>query len=215
MLDDFVSLSDLAPTFLELAGVDIPEVMTGKSIAPLFKSKKDGFVEQGKRDYVLHGKERHVPGQEGHMGGYPVRAIRNHNYLYIRNFEPDRWPAGTPNYLKAAIPSCWLGDVDNGPTKTYMTENRDIDEHHRHLWDLAFGKRPAEELYDCKNDPEQLVNLAYDPEYAEIKEELSSILMEQLKLTGDPRVRGEGDQFEVHPYYGRGPRHPSFKESEK
>jgi arylsulfatase A-like enzyme len=215
ILDDFISLSDLAPTFLELAGVDIPEVMTGKSFVNLLMSKKEGFVDQGKRDYVLHGKERHVPAQEENMGGYPSRAIRNHDFLYIRNFEPDRWPAGTPNYLEAAIPYCWLGDCDNGPTKTYMTENRNKDEYHSHLWDLAFGKRPAEELYDCKNDPEQLVNLAYDPGSTDIKKELSKILLAQLELTGDPRLMGQGDQFEVHPYYGSGPRHPTYKKEEK
>ncbi len=209
-LEDFISLSDLAPTFLELAGVNIPEEMTGRSFAGLLSSRKDGFVETEERAFVLHGKERHVPAQEESMGGYPSRAIRNHDFLYIRNFKPDRWPAGTPNYLDAAIPYCWLGDCDNGPTKTYMTENKDKDAHHKHLWDLAFGKRPAEELYDCKNDPGQMRNLAYDKEYAEIKKELSNLLMEKLKQTGDPRVQGNGDKFETYPYYGMGPRHPSY-----
>ena len=116
----------------------------------------------------------------------------------------------TPDYMKAAIPYCWLGDCDNGPTKTYMVENRDRDEHHGHLWELSFGKRPEEELYDCHRDPGQLVNLADNPEYAEVKESLATQLMGQLKLTDDPRARGEGDQFEVHPYLGSGPRHPSY-----
>jgi len=215
ILDDFISFTDLAPTFLELAGVSIPEVVTGKSFVTLLKSKKEGFIETTTRDYVLHGKERHVPGQEENMGGYPVRAIRNHEYLYIRNFKPERWPAGTPNYMKAAIPYCWLGDCDNGPTKTYMVENQDNDEYHNHLWELSFGKRPPEELYDCRNDPGQLVNLADNPEYEEIREKLASQLLEQLKLTGDPRVMGQGDQFEEHPYYGSGPRHPSYKQKKK
>ncbi len=209
ILDDFVSLSDLAPTFLELAGVEIPEEMTAKSITGLFKSREEGFVDR-ERDHVLHGKERHVPAQEGHMGGYPSRAIRTHDFLYIRNFEPDRWPSGTPNYKEAAIPYCWLGDCDNGPTKTYMTENREKDAHHRLLWELAFGKRPAEELYDCRNDPDQLVNVAGEPEYAEIKEELSARLTEQLERTGDPRLLGGAELFDTVPYYGTGPRHPSY-----
>ena len=211
VLDDFISTTDLAPTFLELAGLEVPEVMTGKSFAGLLKSSKEGFVDREKRNYVLHGKERHVPGQEEDMGGYPVRAIRTHDYLYIRNFKEERWPSGTPNYLEAVIPYCWLGDCDNGPTKSYMVDNKDVDQKHRELYELAFGKRPAEELYDCRKDPEQLVNLAGDPAYSGIKEELSAQLMDQLMATGDPRATGGGDEFDVVPYLGYGPRHPSYK----
>ena len=211
VLEDFISLTDLAPTFLELAGVAIPEEMTGRSFTDLLAAEEEGFVDRENRAYVLHGKERHVPGQEEHMGGYPVRAIRNHDYLYIRNFKPDRWPAGTPNYKEAAIPYCWLGDCDNGITKTYMVENQDKDPVHRRLYDLAFAKRPAEELYDCRNDPEQLINLAADPEYAEIKEELSALLTEQMRITEDPRAFGKGDAFDTVTYLGMGPRHPTYR----
>jgi arylsulfatase A-like enzyme len=214
VLDDFISFSDLAPTFLELAGVEVPEVMTGQSFGDLLLTSKEGIVDSENRSYVLHGKERHVPGQEENMGGYPVRAIRTHEFLYIRNFKEDRWPAGTPNYKKAAIPYCWLGDCDNGPTKTYMVENREKDQTHRMLYDLAFGKRPAEELYDCRNDPEQLVNLAGDPAYEEIRAKLSAQLMEELIATGDPRATGGGDEFDKVPYLGMGPRHPSYKPEE-
>jgi N-sulfoglucosamine sulfohydrolase len=210
VLDDFISFTDLAPTFLELAGVEIPEVMTGRSMVNLLVSTQQGFVDTINRGYVLHGKERHVPAQEENMGGYPSRAIRNHDFLYIRNFEPDRWPAGTPNFLNAVIPYCWLGDCDNGPTKTYMVENRELDDLHRRLYDLAFAKRPAEELYDCRNDPGQMVNLAGDPDYAKVREALSGQLMEQLRLTGDPRVIGGAEAFDEVPYLGQGPRHPSY-----
>ncbi len=215
ILDDFISTTDLAPTFLELAGVEIPTVMTGQSFVELLRSSEEGFLDNDNRSYVLHGKERHVPGQEEDMGGYPVRAIRTHDYLYIRNFKEERWPAGTPNYKEAAIPYCWLGDCDNGPTKTYMVENRDKDQKHRELYELAFGKRPAEELYDCRNDPEQLVNLAEDPAFVEIKEKLSAQLMDKLISTGDPRVTGGGDEFDKVPYLGMGPRHPSYKAEQK
>lgn len=211
VLKDFVSTTDLAPTFLELAGIDVPEVMTGKSLRPLLESPQSGLVDPENRSYVLHGKERHVPGQEEHMGGYPCRAIRTFDFLYIRNFEPTRWPSGTPHYQKAAIPYCWLGDCDNGPTKTYMVEQRFKDEHHKRLYELAFGKRPAEELYDCRKDPEQLVNVAGVPAYAEIKEELATRLTEQLEKSGDPRVVGGAELFDQVPYLGQGPRHPSYR----
>lgn len=211
VLDDFISTADLAPTFLDIAGLDIPELMSGKSFRNLLLSSEDGFLDPENRSFVLHGKERHVPGQEKHMGGYPVRAIRNHEFLYIRNFKPDRWPSGTPNFKEAAIPYCWLGDCDNGPTKTFMVENKEKDEHHFLLWNLAFGMRPAEELYDCNTDPEQLHNVADDPEYDSIKRELSTLLMKHLGLLGDPRAHGGGDEFDEVPYLGRGPRHPTYK----
>ncbi len=209
VIDDFVSLTDLAPTFLEIAGVKIPEVMTGKSLINILTSEKDGIVEPDRRAFVLHGKERHVPGQEENMGGYPCRAIRNHEFLYIRNFKPDRWPAGTPHFEKAAMKGAWLTDCDNGPTKTYMTENKDKDALHKRLWNLSFAKRPAEELYDCKKDPDQLNNLAADPAYAKTKEKLAALLMEHLKATGDPRATGGGDAFDTYPYLGGVCRHPS------
>ena len=134
--------------------------MTGRSLVNIFESKKSGLVEPG-RGFVLTGKERHVPGQEKpDMGGYPCRASRTHQFLYIRNFKPERWPAGTPHYEKASISRAWLADCDNGPTKTYMVNNRDKDAHHRKLYELSFGKRPADELYDLSKDPHQLNNVA-------------------------------------------------------
>jgi N-sulfoglucosamine sulfohydrolase len=211
IIEDFVSLSDLAPTFLQIAGVNIPEVMTGKSMVSLLTSEQEGIIEPDNRAFVLYGKERHVPAQEGHRGGYPCRAIRTHDYLYIRNFKPDRWPCGTPNYQKAAVAGAWLADCDNGPTKTYMTDNKDKDDYHARLWQLAFGKRPAEELYDCRKDPDQLNNVASDSAYSEIKEKLAAQLIDNLKATGDPRVLNGGDQFDAYPYYGGAPKHPSFE----
>jgi N-sulfoglucosamine sulfohydrolase len=210
VIEDFVSLIDLAPTFLQIAGVEIPSPMTGKSLVSIFTNKKDGIIEPDKRGFVLLGKERHVPGQEGHMGGYPCRAIRTHEFLHIRNFESERWPSGSPNFQKTIIPGAWLADCDNSPTKTYMTENEDKDAHHKHLWKLSFGKRPEEELYDCVNDPEQLNNIAADPDYAEIKTFLSNQLMENLSATEDPRVLGGAEQFDEYPYFGSAPFHPLF-----
>jgi arylsulfatase A-like enzyme len=211
-LEDLVSLTDLAPTFLELAGVEVPGAMTGRSLVPLLNSASSALADPDHRSFVLHGKERHVPAQESHPGGYPVRAIRTQDYLYIRNFEPDWWPAGTPCYEQAYIPYCWLGDCDNGPTKSYMVEHRQDDELHQRLYDLAFGKRPAEELYDCRNDPEQLRNLAGDPAFEAVRSRLSAQLMEELKRTGDPRVLEGKDLWDGVPYLGHGPRHPSFEQ---
>ena len=211
-IDDFVSLTDLAPTFLEVAGVQPPNEMTGRSLMSVLDSRESGRKEPD-RDFVLVGKERHVPSQEApNMGGYPCRAIRTSDWLYIHNFRPDRWPAGTPHYEKAAIPGAWYSDTDNGPTKSHIIENRDKDAAHRRFYDLAFGKRPSEELYDLKEDPHQLRNIAADSAYADTKKDLHARLFEQLRATGDPRVLGTGDAFDSYPYLGGAPKHPSWKE---
>ena len=204
VVNDFVSLVDVAPTFYQAADLDVPSNVSGRSLLSLLVGK-----DKSDRSYVLHGKERHVPGQEGQdMGGYPTRAIRTHDFLYLHNFRPDRWPAGTPHYQKAAIKGAWLSDCDNGPTKTYMVENRDKDAHHRGLYELAFGKRPATELYDLKKDPDQLVNIAADSAYAETVKKLKAHLFAELKKTNDPRVTGKGPDFDKFPYLGGAPKFP-------
>jgi len=203
---DFVNLCDLAPTFLEAAGVEAPEVMTASSLMPVLTAEGDGRIDK-QRDRVIIGRERHVVAQEDHLGGYPSRALRNDKFLYIRNYEPDRWPAGTPHHLKSEKPNAWLADCDNGPTKFYMFANRKDDEVKK-LYDLAFAKRPAEELYDLEKDPDQLNNVADDPAYAEAKKRLAGELTAYLKKTGDPREHGAGDKFDKYPYYGGSPRWP-------
>jgi hypothetical protein len=92
-----------------------------------------------------------------------------------------------------------------------LVANRYKDNTHQRLYELSFGKRPAEELYDCLKDPEQLLNLAEDPGYADIKQKLAAQLMEQLQLTGDPRVVGGAELFDQVPYLGNGPMHPSYQ----
>ena len=212
-VDDFVSLTDLAPTFLELAGLPIPTEITGTSLVPTLSSKESGLIDASPTsDYIIFGKERHVPGQEApDMGGYPSRGIRTRSYLYIRNFRPDRWPNGTPFYMRAAIPGCWFADTDNGPTKTFIAGNANRDEDHQRFYALSFGMRPAEELYDLGLDPDQLRNRAYDPGFREMRDRLAAKLMDDLERTGDPRVAGKGYVFDDYPYFGKGPKHPDWK----
>lgn len=197
---DFMSFVDLAPTFLEAANVPVPEQMTGRSLLPTLLSKKQGRVDS-KRDHVIFGKERHTPAQASpSMAGYPCRGIRTDRYLYIRNFEPDRWPAGVPS--KATHPMGTFSDCDDGPTKQYLLDHRD-DPKVRPYYDLAFAKRPAEELYDIQQDPDQLTNLAENQHFAKIKNKLSALLTAELKATFDPRVIGGGEQFDQYPYRSR------------
>lgn len=204
----FVSLTDLAPTFLAAAGAAIPADMTGIDLLPaLTTTAGDAKL----RPYVLTGKERHVPSQEApDYGGYPMRAIRTPDFLYIRNYTPKRWPNGTPNFEQATIPGIWYGDTDNGPSKTYLIEHQNNDEAHRRAYELSFAKRPAEELYDLRNDPDQLQNVAADPTYAQTLAKLSAKLTADLIATQDPREDATHPfDFDDVPYTGSGPRHPS------
>jgi arylsulfatase A-like enzyme len=206
----FVSLVDLAPTFLAAAQIEIPDEMTGRSLLPVFAGND---VD---RDWIVFGKERHVPSQEApDSGGYPCRAIRNDNFLYVRNYEPDRWPNGTPNHEQAFIPGGWYGDTDNGPTKSYMIDNRDLDANHRRLYELAFAKRPAVELYDLQNDPDQLINVAGQTKYSDIQIELVKQLDSALAATDDRRQRGEGRFFDEQPYSGGSPKFPQLKAEQR
>ena len=196
---DFVSLADLAPTFLEAAGVKIPAQMTGRSLLNLLLSDRSGQIDAA-RQHVLTGRERHTPAQQfPNTGGYPMRAIRTREYLYIRNFQPDRWPSGAPenSVLGNAYADC---DVLS-PTKTFLVEHRNHPEFSSYF-ELAFAKRPAEELYDMKTDPHQLQNVAHEPRYAETPANLAQQLMGQLQATDDPRVTGGGESFDTYVYYG-------------
>lgn len=196
IIEDFVSLTDLTPTFLEIAGVEIPADMTGNSLMNIFERDELKALDSS-REYILIGRERHTPAQSDHMGGYPMRAIRNKNFLYIRNFKPDRWPAGEEITIRGPAYS----DIDASPTKSYIIQHRN----HKNLarfFNLACGKRPFEELYNLRDDPYELNNVADDPNYRDVLKSLRNQLMTQLRLTQDPRVLGNGDIFDKFPYYG-------------
>jgi hypothetical protein len=80
--------------------------------------------------------------------------------------------------------------------------NRRDDPQWKPLFDLAYGKRPREELYDLKQDPHQVHNVAADPAYAPILAELERRLMDELQRTGDPRLVDDGRFFETPPMAG-------------
>jgi hypothetical protein len=203
IIDDFVSLIDLAPTFLETAGIKPLPEMNGKSLIPRLR----GTAGQSHRDHVIYGKERHVPSQEkGNMAGYPSRALRNKDFLYIRNFRPELWPNGIADASAAFIGNSFA-DCDNGPSKTLLIDHQN-EPAVKKFFDLAFARRPAEELYDLKSDLDELVSVAADPKYADVLKRLSSQLEGELRETGDPRIIGGGEKFDEYPYYG-GPQNPA------
>jgi arylsulfatase A-like enzyme len=207
VVDDFVSLPDLAPTFLEAAGVDVPEKMTAHSLMPVLKSDQAGRVDAD-RDAVFTGRERHVAVARENKLPYPQRAIRTDQFLYIVNFEPDRWPMGDgPGYGRdqTEMPSfeqlrertfAAFADMDASPTKAWIVTRRD---QAPKLFDYAMGKRPKFELYDIKADPHCINNLAGRDAHAAVRKRLHDRLMAELKRTDDPRV-SDNAIFEQPPF---------------
>jgi arylsulfatase A-like enzyme len=193
---DFVSLTDLAPTFLEVAGVSVPEQMTGRSLMDILRSDRGRRVAAHRSDVVV-AKERHHGLSRVDSLGYPSRALRTEQFLYIRNYHPDRWPAGAPNVSSSQT---IFSDTDDGAAKNWMIDHAS-DPEVRPLFLLSFGKRPAEELYDIRVDPHQMHNVADDPEYRMIKEHLAHTLEEELRAMEDPRVIGGAEKFDRYPYY--------------
>ena len=194
-VDDFINIKDFAPTFLELANILIPEEMNAQSFVDILTSNKQGKIDP-KRDHVIMARERHAFVRRGGLG-YPGRAIRTADYLYIKNYEPNRWPAGDPPLY---------GDVDahmlhyEAPTKIYMLENKDSKQV-KPLFDLAFSKRPQHELYNLSEDPFQLNNLAEVNEYTSVLENLSNQLSAYLVKTKDPREVGQIFDWDNAPYF--------------
>lgn len=185
VVDDIVNLTDVGPTLLEMAGVAVPEVMSGRSLRPTLTSRKDGLVD-ATRDFTVTAFERHIIARRNGLG-YPMRSIRTHDFAYIRNYEPERWPAGGPEFVSSH--QGFYGDCDKGASKTFILKHYQEPEIAPY-YQLAFAKRPGEELYDMKNDPGQLKNLADDPKYAQIKKQLEARMVGYLKKTGDPRMKG-------------------------
>ena len=195
VVDDYVSFIDFAPTVIELAGLAWEQTgmapAAGRSLTDVLCSDKSGRVNPA-RDHVLIGKERTDVGRP-HDWGYPIRGIVQDDKLYLHNFELARWPGGNPEtgYL----------DCDGGPTKTEVLKSRLVPGQKR-FWDLCFGKRPADELYDLRRDPDCVTNLAA----AAACDALRAQLFDELKRQDDPRMFGKGHVFDEYPYANEGDR---------
>lgn len=192
-VDDYVSFIDLAPTFVEVAGLAWEKTgmapAQGRSLTGLLFSDRSGVVDSA-RDHVLVGRERNDIGRP-HDEGYPVRGILKNETLYLHNFEPSRWPACNPEtgYM----------DVDGSPTKTEVLNARN-NSATKACWEACFGKRVAEEVYDLRNDPDCLCNVA-DKEMTHSQQTaLHNQLFDELRAQQDPRVLGNGNVFDEYPH---------------
>jgi uncharacterized sulfatase len=192
---DFASQVDLAPTILAAAGLPVPPDMTGNNLLPVLvrEAGRDGDMLF---DHVYLARERHSSSRPRNLG-YPCRAIRTPDYLYIRNFKPDLWPAGDP---QTADGKSAYHDIDGSPTLSFLVAGQNDPKLKRFL-DLAVAKRPAEELFVIKDDPETLRNVANQPQHAQILAHLRQRLEAFLTKTGDARMTPSGDIWETYPRY--------------
>ena len=185
----FVNLIDLMPSFLEMGGVaQVPEV-DGKSLVPIVRG-----IKKSNREEVYLERERHCLCRvdQGMLAGYPMRAVRNNQFLYIKNLRPDRYPAGDESI--PGTPSIY-GDVDGGPSKALLIDNKDQPSI-KYYFNLSFGKRPSEELYDVVKDPFQLHNLAGNKLYGTALKTMRTKLEDWMQKENDPRINGGGDEID-------------------
>ncbi len=202
-VEDFVSLIDVGPTLLEVAGLPVPAEMTGRSFHRQLTSEASGWID-AQRDWVVLGRERHVDSARVGNFPYPMRAIRTREYLYIRNFKPDRWPVGDPDNV--AQYAEWndtvrhakgpYRDIDESLTKAWLLQHR-TETDVANAIELTLNRRPSEELYGIASDPDQLRNFASDPAMADLKKTLSDRLQATLEQSHDPRIT---DAFDQLPY---------------
>jgi uncharacterized sulfatase len=171
-----VSFTDFAPTFLEAAGVRIPPAMTGHSLLSAMEKGMDPT-----RVFALSGRERHSHSRADNLG-YPARALRTKDYLFILNFKPERIPAGdAPQYA----------DIDASPSKELVVSRRHPG--------VGLEPFPEEQLFDIRADPGCRKNLAIDLRHTSTRQSLRTQIDRELSRLKDPRVLGYGDVFESYP----------------
>ncbi|MFR9616898.1 MAG: sulfatase [Rikenellaceae bacterium] len=193
---------DFAATFLEMAGVDneATRAMTSRSLVPWMRGVKGAKLP----NRALYARERHASARANELG-YPVRALRRGDYLYLYNFEPDRHPAGDPlSYVEkggkmTAVSS--YADIDGSPSKGELIAKRE-ESKIAPYFHLATDKRPQEQLFNIAKDPQCMVNLVTDAKYKKVAKAMNQELFAILKETNDTRLTNP-DVWDAYPYYGR------------
>jgi arylsulfatase A-like enzyme len=158
--DSLVSSVDIAPTFLELAGVKKSPTFQGKSFTKLLTDPKTSIRDFIYAEHNWHDFQAHE------------RGVRSDRFLYIRNAFPN---------LTGSPPA----DAVRSPTYQSMIKlevQGKLPEKQRGCF---ITPRPAEELYDVKNDPHCLKNLAADKSYAETLNTLRTALDRWIEDTND------------------------------
>ena len=155
-----VSFVDLAPTALSLAGVDIPQGMQGRAFL--------GQQKQEAAPYVFLFGQRF----DARMLRF-VRAVTDGQYRYIRNFNPHRHRGILAGYPHS----------QSGWRSFYALQQAGkTDAAQSSFWKVP---QPVEELYDTRNDPWEVTNLAGDPAHAKRLETMRAATFETMKNIRD------------------------------
>lgn len=162
--DRMVSFVDLAPTMLSLAGIEPPKHIEGKAFLGKFDAEK--------RDYIFGSSDRFDEFTDR------IRAVRNKQYLYLRNDFPELTKYKDVAYRK------------NIPMMPVMLQLKEEDKLNKkqQIW---FGTKTKEELYDCINDPHNMNNLAENPDYASVLIKMRATLVSHLKGRPDLGLQPE------------------------
>lgn len=201
---ELIGFVDVAPTLLEAAGEPAPREMTGRSFLDVLQTGRS----QRPRETVFTERERHAFVRRGNLS-YPSRSVRTRQFLYIRNYRPDRWPAGDPDAFNDMGA---FGDIDGSPTKEYLLQHRD-DPATVDFFSLATAKRPAEELYNLSNDPWCMKNVAGEGAFSGVLATMSSLLDRWMRRTGDPRALSDEDPWDSYPYTNQ--KHSTTEQAQK
>jgi hypothetical protein len=164
-----ISIIDLAPSILQLAGVPVPDFVQGQSM----------LGSEPFRDYVFAGRDRmdQVPDR--------VRAVRDQRYKYLRNYRSEL-PYFRPLAFRDMFPvmqALWAGNQAGSLSKQQRF--------------YFVSPRPLEELYDTGLDPQELVNLAGRPEHARTLVRMRSAMDAWLVRVGDKSTLDEGEMIEA------------------
>lgn len=157
-IDELVGFIDLAPTMLSIAGIPVPETMQGRAIL--------GSQRTTEPEYMVAFRDRMDERYDC------SRAIRDHQYLYIRNWIPYR-PQG--QYLEYMFQT---------PT-TVAWKKAFVEGQLNEAQSFFWKPKPTEELYDLSQDPHQTVNLASQSEQQPILDTMRKRLREWTLTTRD------------------------------
>jgi len=180
VVEDFVTLADLAPTLLDAAGIEPSAAMSARSFLSALESEDSGLLDVD--------RTRAFSSIELHCGRYPMRAMRTPEYLYVRNYEPERPINVCADY--------WESEAGYSPTWISVLALDSASA----MYQRIVGRRPSEELYDLATDPYQLNNVAGEVGYASILDLLASELEAELRRTGDPRIDGRHEEVFYAPH---------------
>ncbi|TCD28650.1 heparan N-sulfatase [Pedobacter psychrodurus] len=161
--DAIVQYEDITPTIIDIAGGKTIKSLDGISFLPVLKGSS-----QTARPYA-YGMNNNIP--EG--PAYPSRSVRDMRYKLILNLTPEKTYA-----IK------WYNNPGDLGVWYSWREKAKTDENAKFLAE-RISKRPAVELYDTRNDPYELNNLAGDPAYAEQIVKLKGALNEWMLQQGD------------------------------